>query len=539
MMYSEIRNKPASAGHFLPAVFATALLLGLGQPSFAETPVSGGTLTVAADTEPRNINPAMVASNGVFFVSSKVIEPLAEMDYETGLRPVLATSWEGSEDGMSFTVNLREGVTWHDGAPFTSADVAWSAMEVWKPLQNLGRIVFENLESAETPDDLTVVFNFSRPTPAQMIENALPALSSVLPKHLYEGTDIAENPANAAPVGTGPFVFAEHRPGEFYRLTRNPNYWDGDKPYLDEIIYRVLPDAGSKAAALETGDIQLTAFSAVALADLARLDALDGISVIPGGYEGITYQITVEINHRREELANPLVRRALRHAIDSDFIVDVVFMGYATAATGPIPSSAKDFYTDDVAIYAFDTERAEELLDEAGYPRGEDGTRFSLRLRPAPWFAQTRATGDYVRQALQAVGIQVELVTADPGAHTAAVYTDHDFDLAIGSPVYRNDPAISTTILFQGGLPAGVPFSNQYGYDDAEMNEIIAAGAVETDPDARVEIYRKFQRKAAEDQPILNLVDFTFITVARDEVKGVANNPRWATSSWADTWISQ
>ncbi|MGY6708268.1 MAG: ABC transporter substrate-binding protein [Rhizobiaceae bacterium] len=539
MIYSEIRNRPVRAGLFLPATFAAALLLGLGQPSFAETPVAGGTLTVAADTEPRNINPAMVASNGVFFVSSKIIEPLAEMDYETGLRPVLATSWEGSEDGMSFTVTLRDGVTWHDGEPFTSADVAWSAMEVWKPLQNLGRIVFENLESAETPDDLTVVFNFSEPTPAQMIENALPALSSVLPKHLYEGTDIAENPANAEPVGTGPFVFAEHRPGEFYRLTRNPNYWDGDKPYLDEIVYRVLPDAGSKAAALETGDIQLTAFSAVALADLARLDAIDGITVIPGGYEGITYHITVEINHRREELANPLVRRALRHAIDSDFIVDVVFMGYATDATGPIPSSATDFYTDDVTTYAFDTARAEELLDEAGYPRGDDGTRFSLRLRPAPWFAQTRATGDYVRQALQAVGIQVELVTADPGAHIAAVYTDHDFDLAIGSPVYRNDPAISTTILFQGGLPAGVPFSNQYGYDDAEMNEIIAAGAVETDPEARVEIYRDFQRKAAEDQPILNLVDFTFITVARDEVKGVANNPRWATSSWADTWIAQ
>ena len=526
-----------TSGHLVAAV--SAAIVAMAAPLGAETPVRGGTLTVAADTEPRNLNPAIVASNGVFYVSSKIVEPLAEMDYETGLRPVLATGWEGSADGRTITFTLREGVTWHDGTPFTSADVSFSAMEVWKPLQNLGRTIFADLEAVETPDAKTAVFRFARPTPLQLIENALPAVSAVLPKHLYEGTNIAENPANAAPVGTGPFVWGEYRPGEFYRLERNPNYWAEGQPYLDSIVYRVLPDAGAKAAALETGDIQLTAFSAVPLTDMARLDAIDGISVIPGGYEGITYHITVEINHRRAELANPLVRKAMRHAIDTAFIKDVVFLGYATPSTGPIPATAADFYTDDVTTYAFDPARAEQLLDEAGYPRGADGNRFSLRLRPAPWFAMTRDTGDYVRQALQQVGIAVEIVTADPGGHIRAVYTDHDFDLAIGSPVWRNDPAISTTILFQGGLPAGVPFSNQYGYDDAAMNDLIARAAAELDRDARIALYREFQQKVAEDLPILNLVDFTFITVARDEVQNVANNPRWATASWADTWIAQ
>jgi peptide/nickel transport system substrate-binding protein len=527
----------------LRALLLGAAAMGAGVAAATEAVAQevqrGGRLTVAADTEPRNINPAMVASNGVFFVSSKVVEPLAEMDYEAGLRGVLAVGWEGSEDGRTITFRLREGVAWSDGTPFTSADVAFSAMEVWKPLQNLGRAIFADLEAVETPDDHTAVFRFTRPTPLQLIENALPAVSAVLPRHLYQGTDIAQNPLNNAPVGTGPFLFAEHRPGEYFRLTRNPGYWGEGQPYLDEIVYRVLPDAASKAAALETGDIQLTAFSAVPLTDLARLDAIDGISVIPGGYEGITYHITLEINHRRAELANPLVRRALAHAIDRNFIVDVVFMGYAAASTGPVPATAADFYTADVPAHAFDPAEAERLLDEAGYPRGADGTRFSLRLRPAPWFQMTRATGDYVRQALQQVGIAVELVTADSGAHSVAVYTDHDFDLAIGSPVWRNDPAISTTILFQGGLPAGVPFSNQYGYDDPEMNALIAAAAAELDRDRRVALYHDFQRKAATDLPIIHLVDFTFITVARDEVKGVASNPRWATSSWADTWVAR
>jgi peptide/nickel transport system substrate-binding protein len=530
-------RRPLGAG----LLCGTALLFALatGIPALAQTPQRGGTLTVASDIESRNLNPAIVASNGVFYVSSKIVEPLAEMDYNTGLRPVLATGWKGSDDGLRITFTLRDGVTWHDGKPFTSADVAFSAMKVWKPMQNLGRAIFADLEAVDTPDKLTAVFRFSKPTPLQLIENALPAVSSVLPKHLYDGTDIANNQYNAAPVGTGPFTFAEHRPGEFYRLDRNPNYWAKGLPYLDRIIYRVMPDAGAKAAALETKDIQLTAFSAVPLIEMARLDAINGISVIRGGYEGITYQITLEINHRRKELANPLVRQALNHAIDRNFIVDVAFLGFATASTGPVPSTATDFYTDDVKAYAFNPARAEALLNEAGYPRGADGTRFSLRLRPAPWFQMTRDTGDYVRQALQAVGIDVKLVTADPGGHLKAVYTDHDFDLAIGSPVWRNDPAISTTILFQGGLPAGVPFANQYGYDDPGMNALIGAAAMELDRDKRIALYHDFQRKASWDLPILNLVDFTFITVARDEVRNVANNPRWATSSWADTWLAR
>lgn len=522
-------------GHAPAALLAAGLMIA---PAIAQdAPTSGGTLVVANDTEPRNLNPAIVASNGVFFLSSKIVEPLAEMDYETGLRPLLAESWEGSEDGLSFTVNLRSGVTWSDGEPFTSADVAFSAMEVWKERQNIGRQIFANLESVDTPDELTAIFRFSEPTPGQLIENALPAVTAVLPAHLLEGEDMETTAYNAAPVGTGPFVFSEHLPGELYRLTRNENYWQDGQPYLDQIVYRVLPDPGAKAAALETGDIHVTAFSAVPLTDLARLDAIDGISVVPGGYEGITYNVTLDINHRREELANPLVRRALAHAIDQDFLVDVVFLGYATAATGPVPQTAADFYADDTARYPFDTDRAEALLDEAGYPRDDDGTRFSLRLRPAPWFAQTRDTGDYVRQALAAVGIEVEIVTADPGGHIAAVYTDHDFDLAIGSPVWRNDPAISTTILYQGGLDAGVPFANQWGYDSDVMNDIIARGISTIDTDERTAVYREFQHLAQEELPIIFLTHFTFITVARDEVQNVANNPRWATSGWADTWI--
>lgn len=522
---------------------SAALLASTAMPSllWAQTPRKGGRLVVAADSEPRNLNPAVVASNGVFFVASKVLEPLAEASFggQDGLDPRLATSWEGSDDGLSATFRLRQGITWHDGKPFTSADVAFSALNIWKPLQNLGRVVFKDLTAAETPDDHTVILRFAKPTPFQLIRNALPVVTHVVPKHLYETGEIAENPANTAPVGTGPFVFAEHKPGEYYRLTRNESYWAEGQPHLDEIVYRVLPDRAAAAGALEAEEIHLAAFSAVPLADLERIGKVPGIIVIPKGYEGLTYQLVVEMNHRRKELADVRVRRAIAHAIDRAFVVNTVFLGFAAQATGPVPKNDSQFYTPDVPAYAFDVAKANALLDEAGYPKGADGNRFALKLLPAPYFNETKQFGDYLRQALIAVGINAEIVSNDAAAHQKAVYTDHAFDLAIAPTVFRGDPAISTTILFQSGIPDGVPFSNQGGYKNDAVDALIEKAATTLDPAARIALYHDLQKLVAEDLPLINVADWGFITVARDSVKNVASNPRWAVSNWADTWIEE
>lgn len=526
---------PLSRRALLQCTAMLAAAAALPWKAFAQ---SGGRLIVAADSEPKNLNPAIVASNGVFFVASKVVEPLAEASFEgqDGLAPRLATSWEGSADGLSVTFKLREGVTWHDGKPFTSADVAFSAVNVWKPLQNLGRLVFANLEAVETPDEHTAVFKFSKPTPFQLVRNALPAVTAVVAKHIYEGSaDIAADPANAKLTGTGPFKFEEHKPGEYYRLTKNEAYWGEGEPKLDEIVYRVLPDRAAAAGALEADEIQLAAFSQVPLADLDRISKVDGIKVYSTGYEGLTYQLVVEINHRRKELSDPKVRQAIAHAIDKDYVVKTIFLGYAKPATGIIPQNAPEFYDPSVPTYAFDVAKANALLDEAGYPKGADGNRFSLKLLPAPYFAETKQFGDYLRQALAAIGIDAKIVNNDSAAHQKAVYTDHDFDLAIAPPVFRGDPAISTTILVRSGTPAGVPFSNQGGYKNEALDALIDKANETVDVAARTELFKQFQKLVAEDLPLINVVEWGFITVARDSVKNVSNNPRWAVSNWADT----
>jgi peptide/nickel transport system substrate-binding protein len=517
------------------------LLASTAMPTigWTQTLKKGGRLVVAADSEPRNLNPAIVASNGVFFISSKIVETLAEASFDgkDGLDPRLAVSWEGAADGRSVTFKLREGVKWHDGKPFTSADVAFSALQIWKPLQNLGRTVFKDLEAVDTPDDLTAVFRFAKPTPFQLIRNALPALSSVVPKHIYETGKIEDNPANNAPIGTGPFKFAEYKAGQYYRLEKNAAYWGKDQPYLDEIIYQVLPDRTSAASALEAEEIQLAAFSAVPLADLGRISKVPGLKVVTKGYEGLTYQLVVEINHRRKELADIKVRQAIAHAIDKDFVVKTVFLGYAATATGPVPKNDPQFYTAGVPTYAFDVAKANALLDEAGYKKGADGTRFALKLLPAPYFNETKQFGDYLRQALAAIGIDAQLVNNDSAAHIKAVYTDHAFDLAVGPPVFRGDPAISTTILVQSGIPDGVPFSNQGGYKNDALDALIAKASETLDTAARTDLYMEFQKKVAEDLPLINVAEWSFISVVSDKLKNVADNPRWAVSNWADTYL--
>lgn len=522
-----------SRGGWAQSTPAYVALAGAGEP------VSGGRLIVAADSEPRNLNPAIVASNGVFFVASKIIEPLAEASFEAsdGLAPRLAVAWAGSDDGLTVSFTLREGVKWHDGVNFTSKDVAFSALEVWRKLQNLGRVVFQDLVAVETPTEHSAIFHFSKPTPFQLIRNALPALTSVIPQHIFAQENALTEPDNKNLIGTGPFKFAEYKAGEYYRLSRNEHYWGEGRPYLDEIIYRVLSDRSSAAAALEAEEIDLAAFSAVPLSYLATIAQQPGLSVVTTGYEALTYQLVVEINHRRKELADLKVRQAIAHAIDKDFVINTIFLNYAKAATGPVPQNDRQFYQTGLPAYDFDTEKANSLLDEAGYPRGQDGVRFRLKLLPAPYFNETRQFGDYLRQALAVIGIDAQLINNDAAGHQKAVYTDHDFDLAVAPPVYRGDPAISTTILVESNIPDGVPFSNQGGYINSKLDTIIKQAARELDEAKRIALYAEFQQLVAEDLPLINVAEWGFTTVARDRVRNIANNPRWAVSNWADTWI--
>ncbi len=506
-----------------------------------ETPRRGGTFTALYGAEQRQLNPSLQASTGVYLIGGKIQESLFDLDAEGRTVGVLAESWEGSPDGLTFTFHLRKGVTWHDGAPFTSADVQYTAMEMWKKLLNYSSTMQAFLEAVDTPDANTAVFRYSRPMPLGLLERALPDLGYVSARHLYEGKgDIWQNPANLAPVGTGPFKFVVYERGQYVIAERNPNYWREGYPYLDRLVWPVISDRSAIAARMEAGQLDCTLFSALTISDLVRLGKDPRFIVSTKGNEGNPRTNTLEFNHRRRELADIRVRRAIAHALNIPFFIENFLGDWAKRGTGPIPSVSKDFYpADNGPQYPYDKAQAIKLLDEAGFKPGAGGVRFTLRLTPAPWGEDISLFATFIQQSLSQVGIKIDINRVDAGGFLKSVYADWDFDLASGWHQYRNDPAVSTTVWYRSGQRRGAPWTNQWGWTDPTMDKIIDDAATELDPAKRKALYGEFQRRANTELPIWTPIEQLFLTAITRKARNHSNNPRWGSSTWHDLWMAE
>ncbi|HEU4987817.1 MAG TPA: ABC transporter substrate-binding protein [Rhizobiaceae bacterium] len=499
----------------------------------------GGTLFYHMVSEQRVLNPALRASNGVYEITGKIVEPLIDRTYD-GYVGVLATEWSSTDDGKEITFKLREGVKWHDGEPFTCEDVSFTAMNFWKELLNYSSTLQANLEAVDCPDPHTAVFRYSRPMPLNLLVAAMPDLGHPLPKHLYEGTDFLQNEHNAAPVGTGPFKFVEYVRGQYVIAERNEDYWRGEEyPYLDRIVWRFITDRSAAAAAIEAGEIQESGFNGVSMADIVRLSEDPRFDVGTKGYENNVAHSTIEFNHRNKALADVRVRRAIYHALDIDRAIETIMRGYAKPGRGPIPSAGGDNYTDDVRTYEYDPEKAKALLDEAGYKPDANGVRLRLRHRPAPWGEYTQLWAEYFAQSMREIGIEVTLLTNDAPGFLNGVYRDHDFDTANGWHQFRADPAVSTMVWLRSGAPVGTPWSNQFGYENPKLDRMIDDAASELDPAKRAERYHEIQKLAMEELPVIFAIEHPFISVTSKTLKNHHNTPRWNSSSAYDLWMDQ
>ena len=527
---------------FIPAIFLLSVLVtgvaDLDRAS-ADEPKSGGALNMVLFPEPPMITSAFNSSTYVGVVSTKVHDGLLTYEFDMTPRPSLATEWNVSDDGLTYTFKLREGVKWHDGEPFTAEDVKFSLLNVWKELHPRGRTTYANVTGVETPNDHTVVIKLSQPSPTLM--SSLSSYESqIIPKHVYDGSEITENAALSAPIGTGPFKFTEWEKGNYIILDKNPDYWDQPKPYLDRILIRFIPDGAARAAAIETGEADYGAFTPVPMNDVVRLDELPNVSVETLGYEYLSPIFLLELNHRNEYLANPKVRQAISHAVDRQFAADNIWFGYAKPATGPVPSSLVSFYTPDVPdTVSYDPELANKLLDEAGYPRGSDGVRFPLRLEVAAAGETFTRMGEYLRQALSKVGIDVELRNIDLGGFIKRVYTDLDFDMTMNFIYSMPDPTIGVQRLYwSDNIKPGVPFHNVSSYSNPELDTILEQAQVEPDADKRRELWHEAQRIIARDVPVVDVVELRFATIHNDKVKNHTTGAEGPYESFADVYLA-
>lgn len=511
-----------------------ALAAETTQPS---RPKRGGTLTLLVNPEPSALVNIATTAGPECKVGPKVTEGLLAYDFEINPKPQLATAWSISPDGKQYTFTLRQGVRWHDGKDFTSADVATSIalLKQWHPR---GRSTFANVQEVRTPDPHTAVVALSQPAPYLLYALAA-SESPIVASHLYDTTsDPTQNPNQKAPIGTGPYRFKAWEHGSSITYERNPDYWDQPKPYVDRLIVRVIADAGARAAALETGELLLAGENPVPLSDVERLGKLPHLTLTTDGYSYSADQVQIEFNLDNPYFKNLKVRQAVAHAIDRKAIVDRVWYGHAVVAPSPISPFLTRFYASDVETYPFDPAKAEALLDEAGFKRGQNGVRFSVFHDFLPYGGEYPLLGAYLRQSLQKVGIDVKVRSQDFAAFIKRVYTDRDFDFDSNGLSNTFDPTVGVQrVYWSKNFRKGVPFSNGSHYDNPAVDALLEKAATEPDPQKRIDEFKQFQKIVNEDIPLINLLTIKSVTIANKKVRDHTLTADGLSGNLADVYL--
>ena len=378
--------------------FTIITFLFLGFSAYAQK--SGGTLVYLVQPEPPSMASYISTSGPIGLVAPKIYEGLFDYDTAGKMIPVLAESYEMSADGKTVTFKLRKGVSWHDGKPFTSADVQFSIMNVLKEVHPRGPNSFKEVSSIDTPDSHTAVFNLDNPAPYMM--RAFSAYESpMVPKHHLEGQDLKGAKLGNNPVGTGPYKFVEWKKGQYIRLDKNEDYWGSDGPYLDKIVGRFVPDASTRTAAMENGEVLYAAYNAIPNIDAVRLKERDDIGVTTDGYSMINPMALIEFNTKEGPFVDAAVRRAISTAIDRQFMIDTIFFGYGKPATSALSSnfSATGLHAKMPNYPANgDIAAANKILDDAGYAKDGNGVRMKGTFDLIPYGEDWRRGGEYLKQ---------------------------------------------------------------------------------------------------------------------------------------------
>ena len=511
-------------------LLGVVLAYGVSAAALAEEAKMGGVMNAVIQPEPPGLMIGLIQNGPTQMVAGNIYEGLLRYSPKLEPEPGLAESWNISEDGKTYTFNLHKGVTWHDGKPFTSADVLFS-LDFLKQTHPRARGNLTVVDKVEVPDDYTVVFTLKQPFGPFMGIFEVGSLP-MLPKHIYEGTDFKSNPANNTPIGTGPFMFKEWQKGSFIHLVKNPNYYIKGKPNLDEIYWHVIPDAAARAVAFETGKVDVLPGGSIENFDVPRLTKLANTCFTGAGWEFFSPHAWLWLNNRSGPTANKKFRQAIMYAIDRNFAKDVIWNGLGKVATGPSASSIK-FYSDNVTKYDYDPAKAKALLQEAGY-NGE-----KVRLLPLPYGETWQRWAEAVKQNLEDVGINVEMQATDVAGWNSKT-ADWDYDIAFTYLYQYGDPALGVSRNYVSSqIAKGFVFNNVEGYSNPEVDRLFAEGAAAFPDSKRQEIYDKVQKILVDDVPVAWLLELQFPTITRCNVKNLITTGIGVNDGFRDAWIDK
>lgn len=523
----------------LIAVASIAALTATGT-AFAQAPNKGGTLTYSYHPEPTALSTISTTAVPVALISTKIYESLLHWE-GAEMKPVpgLAESWSRSDDGLTWTFKLRNGVKWHDGQPFTSADVKFSVESIILPYHSRGRSLFGDVSAIETPDATTVVFKLKAPVPF-FLKAFQPTEAPMLPKHKFEGVDLKQAAAvrsadvlTKTPVGTGPFKLKEWQRGSHIILERNPTYWREGRPYLDQIVLRVIPDGAARAIAVEKGEVDLAPQSALPEPEIQRLSKLPSLEASALGTEALGPNMWLELNLREPPLSDVRVRRAISMALDRQKIIDVIWYGYGKPGIGPIVSSDPTYFNKALKPYVYDPKAAADLLDQSGYKRGADGVRFRLTQNVLPYGESWNRLGEYVKQELGKLGIVVETKNTDLAGWLKTIYSDWAFHMTSTFQHNYADPTIGVERSYLStNIVRGAAFMNSMAYKNPRVDELFAKAARELDVVKRKAMFDEIQQIIHDEQPVIYLMEMQYVHVWNKRVRGLITNGISMYSSW-------
>jgi peptide/nickel transport system substrate-binding protein len=449
---------------FLMIIFSTPI-------GHAQKAVYGGSITIAQGVEPPGLDPTTATSTAIpRVVYSNILEGLVKIDRNGKIVPALAKDYKISKDGKEYTFVLKKGVKFHDGESLDAEDVEFTFERLMDPKTTTAHPeYYKDIDSVQGVDSYTLkiklknvnsmfLFNLARPDSIIVNKQAVERLKS-------------------APVGTGPFRFVEWVPGDHISLAKFDDYHRKGIPYLDKVTFKFIGDPSAQIASLKAGDIDVIAY------DVSPENALllekDPKFKVLNGYT--TTKVILATNNSRKPFDDVRIRRAMAYAIDRSALIKGAMSGYGVPI-GSHMDPGNPYYIDLTSVYAYDPQRAKQLLKEAGY-----GDGFEAVIKLPERYAYARRTGEIIADMLSQVGIRLKIELTEWGQWIDRVFKNADYDLTV---IGHAEP-------FDINIYANPKY--YFRYDSPKFQETLKKAEMEADPKIRKELYITCQKIITED----------------------------------------
>jgi peptide/nickel transport system substrate-binding protein len=467
-------------------------------------PKSGGSLVIGVSDDPQAMNPIYASDRVTLTINQALFAPLFNID--NGKKTfVLAESLTPSPDFKTYTLKLRDNLTWHDGQKLTADDVVFTFDKILDEKQHSffrSMFVYNGKPlTVKKVDDRTV--EFILPEVSAAFEGALVQIFPI-PKHIFENeADIEKSDKNNAPVGSGPFKFKEYKPGEYVTLERFDNYFAG-KPYLDSITYRIAKDTNAANLALQNGEINLKFIDPQDYKKISDTQKFNLIAYNEGRLAYLVFNTNIDVLKKKE------VRQAIAYALDKNELIKASYTSLDFAEPAPSIFTPDTLYqTKDVATYDYNPEKAKELLKSAGVDKLKLRLAYINTNKP-----QTSQALD-IQQKLKDVGIEVELMPLDISAFSKKSQNmqNTDYDLSLGGYIMGFEPDGYKSLYV-----STEPYNYSH-YSNKDFDDLWAKAAVETDTAKRAELYKKIQQTVADEMTVYPIA-YTKSIIAIDKKYG-------------------